>query len=74
MYTVESVSALLKNTSDEELITNNTKAMLSRMYEAIYGPIGYPSFWRKQDLITAMREYCANMDRAQVFVDLANMS
>ncbi len=47
MYTKESIRALLnEQDDDDEIISSHTKAMLSRMYEAVYGNIGYPSGWR----------------------------
>ena len=66
MYTKESIRALLnEQDDDDEIISSHTKAMLSRMYEAVYGNIGYPSGWREQDILRALRRYFAGIERAQ---------
>lgn len=64
MYSKESVKALLNSTDDDIILGANTKASLSEMYEAVYGPIGYPSGWCKQDILRALRKYFAGIDRA----------
>ena len=65
MYTKDSIRTLLSTTEDDQILRDNTKASLSRMYEEVYGRIGYPSGWRKQDIIRAMRKYFAGIERAQ---------
>lgn len=65
MYSREEVRRLLKETEDEEILAQHTKAQLEQMHGAVYGHIGHPSGWRKQDILRSLRKYFASIERAQ---------